>query len=191
MKSHLRILNIRKRLHSRHNHKTSLTIQVSPKIQGSLDSRILDAMDLWLVTQRKTLESTVQSRLVRWLLRMVFEYYGFACRSHCDCDGKCYASIEYRGVFSDEGEARHAANCNGGAYKPIPFNTPLPEETVRYKAGDVPQSEASPWYRRGVDLPFEAVPRETRERLRALESRFDEVDADFQGECPTATSRAV
>lgn len=157
---------------------------------------MFEVRDMWLVTQRKALEDVEPSRWIRWILRRYFAWRGFACRGHvcnnedgrhgngktvncpnCDtpvvvlCDGKCYASIEYRGVIDSEPEARYAASCKGGEYKPIPFNAALPEETVTYKAGDVPESEASRWYRRGVLLPFVAFPRSDVERL---EQKIDE-----------------
>lgn len=121
----------------------------------------------WLATQRKPLEEVEPIALLRWLLRKYFAWRGFACRGHCgDCDGKCYASIEYRGTFDNEADARWAANCDGGEVKPIPFNAALPEETVSYGVGDVPQSEASQFYRQGVALPFAAIERGKLERLR-------------------------
>ena len=135
-------------------------------------------MDIWLVTQRKSLESAVPNRLIRWFLRWVFAHYGFAARDH---DGRSYASIEYRGAYTTESAARYAASCDGGAYKPIPFNEALPEETVSYKAGDVPLSEASSWYRQGVELPFEAVRRSEAkirtERLLSLERKFEDMES--------------
>lgn len=123
--------------------------------------------DHWLTTQRKPLEEVEPIAVLRWLLRKYFAWRGFACRSHCGvCDGKCYASIEYRGTFEKESDARWAANCDGGEVKPIPFNAALPEETVSYGVGDVPQSEASQFYRQGIPLPFVAVPRSQLERLQ-------------------------
>lgn len=147
--------------------------------------------DHWLATQRKPLEEVEPIALLRWLLRKYFAWRGFACRSHictnsderhdpgvtvecpeCGsavvvlCDGKCYASIEYRGTFNTESDARWAANCHGGEVKPIPFRAALPEETVSYGVGDVPQSEASQFYRKGIPLPFAAIPRGKLERLR-------------------------
>ena len=147
--------------------------------------------DHWLATQRKPLEEVEPIAMLRWLLRKYFAWRGFACRSHvCSneggkhgagrtvncaecgapvvilCDGKCYASIEYRGTFASEADARWAANCDGGEVKPIPFSAALPEETVSYGAGDVPQSEASRFYRNGVALPFAAIERGKIERLR-------------------------
>lgn len=132
-----------------------------------------EQVDHYLVTQRKTLEDVEPIAVIRWLLRMYFKWRGFACRSHCgECDGKCYASIEYRGTFLDQSDARWAANCHGGEVKPIPFNAALPEQTVSYGVGDVPQSEASQFYRKGVDLPFVAV---RRERLAQLEEKVEQV----------------
>lgn len=120
-----------------------------------------EVRNFWLVTQRKPLEEVEPWFWLRWLLRKYFEWRGFACRSHCgECDGKCYASVEYRGVFDDEAEARWAASCSGGEYKPIPHNAALPEETVAYLSGDSPLSEASAWYRRGAALPFIAITRQ-------------------------------
>lgn len=169
-----------------------------------------EVRDLFLVTQRKSLEVVEPWRWLRWLLRRYFEWRGFACRSHvCNnedgrhgqgrsvdcpncgtpvvvlCDGKCYASIEYRGAFDDAAAARFIASCDGGEYKPIPFNAALPEETVAYKTGDAPLSEASPWYRRGALLPFIAIERDKFEQL------VDEVDktADCsEGKCAVKVS---
>jgi hypothetical protein len=160
----------------------------------------MEVRSMKLVTQRKPLEEVEPIWLLRWLLRRYFEWRGFACRSHCGkCDGKCYASIEYRGVFDDDGMAYHAARCKGGAVKPISFNAALPEETVQYKEGeDVPLSEASAWYRRGVTLPFEAVPREQAAqlnnsigRLRGVEARFDELEDCIKGTSREGARRAI
>jgi hypothetical protein len=142
-----------------------------PKIRGKVaDTHNLLFEDIQLVTQRKPLEEVEPFWVLRWLLRMYFNWRGFACRSHCGtCNGKCYASVSYRGAFLDKSKARWAAMCDGGAVKPIPFDAALPEETVSYKAGDVPMSEASAWYRKGVLLPFVSI---TRERLQELESHY-------------------
>lgn len=159
--------------------------------RGRAKSPELAVTDHWLATQRKPLEEVEPIAALRWLLRKYFAWRGFACRSHVcknedgkhgagkmvncgecgapvvvQCDGKCYASIEYRGTFESESDGRWAANCDGGEVKPIPFNAALPEETVSYGVGDVPQSEASQFYRQGVDLPFAAVPRNKLQRLR-------------------------
>lgn len=131
---------------------------------------------VWLATQRKPLEDVEPIWILRWLLRRYFAWRGFACRSHvCNnedgrhgskpCDGQCYASIEYRGAYTNESDARWVASCDGGAYKPIPFNgPPLPEQTVSFGCGDVPMSEASAEYRKGIPLAYEAIPRGQIER---------------------------
>lgn len=141
--------------------------------------------DMWLVTQRKPLEEVEPWRWLRWVLRRYFQWRGFACRSHCNCEGGCYASIEYRGVFDDEATARWAAICTGGAYKPIPFNAALPEETVSYKAGDVPLSEASQWYRRGVALPYISI---ARQDLDALGVKIEQTVDCAEGKCVTKSA---
>lgn len=123
-------------------------------------------MDLWLVVQRKPLEETEPIWLLRWLLRKYFKWRGFACRSHCDCDGKCYANIEYQGIFSNEADARWAANTPGGKYQALPLNTMLPAETVSYGKMDVPMSEASAEYRRGIQMPYAPIPRKYLKRLQ-------------------------
>lgn len=157
---------------------------------------MIEVRDMFLATQRKPLEDLEPWPWLRWLLRRYFEWRGFACRRHvCDnedgrhgsgktvdcpqcgspvivlCDGKCYASIEYRGVYDDEAAARWVANSKGGEIKPIPFNAVLSEETTSYKTGDAPQSEASPWYRRGFMLPFITL---TRSELKQLEAKIDQ-----------------
>jgi hypothetical protein len=156
-----------------------------------------DVRDMFLVTQRKTLEEVEPIWLLRLLLRKYFEWRGFACRSHtCNnedgrhgegkqCDGKCYASIEYRGVTDDEAAARFASSCQGGEYKPVPFNAFLPEETVSYIPGDSPLSEASPWYRRGTMLPFVAV---AREDLDALGVKIEQTVDCAKGKCVSKAS---
>ena len=127
--------------------------------------RMAEVRDLFLVTQRKSLEQVEPRWWLRWLLRRYFQWRGYACRSHCgSCQG-CYASVEYVGAFDDPGIARWLANQYGGAVKPIPFNAALPAETVAYKSGEVPLSEEAQWYRRGVVLPFIAVPRDEFEAL--------------------------
>lgn len=137
-----------------------------PRVPGKTPGAAEDITDHWLATQRKPLEQVEPIWILRWLLRKYFQWRGFACRSHCgDCDGKCYASIEYRGTFDNESDARWAANCDGGEVKPVPYNAALPEETVSYGVGDVPQSESSQFYRQGVSLPFAAVPRHKLQRL--------------------------
>lgn len=160
--------------------------RASLKLRVKVSRPVAQVRNLWLVTQRKSLESIEPWYWLRWLLRRYFKWRGFACRSHSgDCDKQCYASIEYRGVFDDEAEARWAASCDGGEYKPIPFNAALPEETVSYFAGDVPLSEASAWYRRGVALPFETI---SRADLKRLERKIEDVVECAQGQC---TSRVV
>lgn len=140
----------------------------------------MEIKNYWLATQRKPLEEVVPHAVVRWLLRLIYKYYGFAAR---DYDGHSYASIEYRGVFDTEAAARWAANCPGGAVKPIPFNAALPECTVSYGSSDAPHSEASQMYRKGLLLPFVAIPRAELENLHKLERMIDKTFLCANGKC--------
>jgi hypothetical protein len=154
---------------------------VCPRVPETSPEEAKTITDHWLATQRKPLEEVEPIWLLRWLLRKYFAWRGFACRSHCgECDGKCYASIEYRGTFDRESDARWAANCKGGEVKPIPFSAALPEETVSYGVGDVPQSEASQFYRQGISLPFAAVPRGKLERLQEKITATDPIVEGFR-----------
>lgn len=184
-----------------------LKIQGFLKVPERNPSAMSEVRDFFLITQRKSLESVEPIWWLRWLLRKYFKWRGYACRSHvCNnedgrhgkgktvnchqcgtpvvvlCDGNCYASIEYRGVVDDGAAARWAASCEGGEYKPIPFNALLPEETCSYIPGDVPLSEASPWYRRGVMLPFVAI---KRSDLELLEDKVQETLDYAEGRCAT------
>lgn len=176
-----------------------------PRVRATSPEMAEAVTNHWLATQRKPLEEVEPIALLRWLLRKYFAWRGFACRSHvCNnedsrhgtgvtvncaecgapvvvlCDGKCYASIEYRGTFDNQTDARWAANCNGGEVKPIPFHAALPEETVSYGVGDVPQSEASQLYRQGISLPFIAVERGKLERLQEKIRETDPIVEAFR-----------
>lgn len=118
--------------------------------------------DLWVAYQRKSLDN--DPRLpwwLKWFLRRVYDHYDWAANDH---DGKSYCQTEWRGVFTDESDARWAASCPGGQYRSLPFEVALPEETVGYGKYDVPLSSHSAKYRH-KKLPFVAVPREQIERL--------------------------
>lgn len=126
----------------------------------------------YLVTQQKALEELVPHWILRWFLRWVYQRYGFAAMS-CHCKhGVTYFNLEQRATFSDPAIARHWANCKGGAYKPIPYNVPLPEETAKYGELDYSQSEASADYR-NRQLPFTVVPTYNLQRLEEIRRRTD------------------
>lgn len=166
----------------RSDHKTESSPAIRPRPQAIPASQkdqgkaAVEVVDHYLATQRKPLEDVEPIWILRWLLRRYFAWRGFACRSHCGkCDGKCYASIEYRGTYERKSDAYWAANCHGGEVKPIPFfpyRAALPEETVEYGARDVPQCEDPEFYRNGVALPFKAV---SREQWDELERKVEQV----------------
>src|SRR5215204_840188 len=62
----------------------------------------------YLATQQKPLDAhPTMPGVVKWFLRRVYDYYGFAATDH---NGRAYCSVEHRGVFDHEGDARWAAN---------------------------------------------------------------------------------
>ena len=91
---------------------------------------------------------------VKVFLRWVYHRYGWAA----------IEGIQFRGVYDDESDAYHVANCDGGSYRSAPYNAALPEETCQFGVYDHPQSEASNEYR-NRKLPFVSVPRLEVERL--------------------------
>lgn len=126
----------------------------------------------YVATQQKTLdEHPTMPWVIKWLLRAVYDYYGFAATDH---NGKVYCAVEHRGVFDSESDARWAANCKGGAYKEIPYNTALPEETCQFGVHDFPQSEASASYRKRR-LPFVAIARTEFENIGLLEAKVEQL----------------
>lgn len=130
----------------------------------------------WLVRQQKTLDDYPMPEEVKDFLRWVYDTYGFATTDH---NGHTYCSVEDRGVFDDEVDARWAASCSGGSYKAIPYNVALPEETVMYGTHDFPQLEVSAAYR-NRKLPFTVIPtRQLEDEHNALE-RLGELVAQYQ-----------
>jgi len=126
----------------------------------------------YLATQQKPLDAhPTMPGVVKWFLRRVYDYYGFAATDH---NGRAYCSVEHRGVFDHEGDARWAANCEGGAYKAIPYNEALPEETCQFGVHDFPQSEASPGYRKRR-LQFVAIARTELEQIGLIEAKIEQV----------------
>ena len=119
---------------------------------------------LYLARQQKPLDDFPMPRLFKWFLLWIYDRYGFAGNG-CECGRYC--SFEDRGVFISEADARWAANCKGGSYKPIPLNAALPEETCRFGIHDFPQSENSHAYRRRR-LPYSAVPTSKVELLNSI-----------------------
>ncbi len=135
----------------------------------------------YLVTQQKALEELVPHWIVRWFLRWVYQHYGFAAMS-CKCKhGVTYFNLEQRATFSDPAEARHWANCSGGAYKPIPHDPPqpLPDQTAQYGELDYPQSEASSDYR-NRKLPFTVVPTYNLERREEMRRSTDALVEEYR-----------
>lgn len=131
----------------------------------------------WLVRQQKTLDDhPTMPPEIKEFLRWVYDTYGFAATDH---NGKTYCSIEDRGVFDDEVDARWAANCAGGSYKAVPYNVALPEDTVMYGTHDFPALEVSAAYR-NRKLPFTVVPTQQLEEERGALQRLRNLITQYQ-----------
>jgi len=116
----------------------------------------------WIALQQKSLDDDrCVPRLIKWLLRWIYNHYGWAATDH---DGHSYCKLEFRGTFDNEADARWAASCPGGSYRSLPHNAALPEETCQFGVHDFPLSSASPGYRHR-SLPFITVPRADFEAL--------------------------
>jgi hypothetical protein len=130
----------------------------------------------WLVRQQKTLDDFPIPEEIKKFLRWVYDTYGFAATDH---NGKCCCSVEDRGVFDNEADARWAASCPGGSYKAVPYNVALPEETVMYGTHDFPTLPASASYR-NRRLPFTVVPTRELKAEHAAVQRLSETIATFR-----------
>jgi hypothetical protein len=124
-----------------------------------MNSELLTA---YVVVQQKSLDDDpLVPRWVKWLLRAVYQWYGWAAVDH---NGKSYCKLEFVGIYDNASDARYAAMVRGGSYRELPLNCSLPEETCQFRVHDFPLSSGSPEYRRRK-LPFVAVAREDIERL--------------------------
>lgn len=136
----------------------------------------------WLVQEQKGLDSYPMPRLLKWLLRRVYDFYGFAATAH---NGKQYCNVQEVGVYDDEADARWEMTQRPKGCLPsikwVPHNCPNPAETTKVGLYDSLHPEAGLVYR-NRRLPFTAVP--TREleathadvrRLRELLDRTEPV----------------
>jgi hypothetical protein len=113
----------------------------------------MEPKSVWLVGRRPPLKNYP----IWWreLARFVYRRIGWTADY----------GIEYMGIFTEEGAARHAAGCDGGFFMELPLNASLPEETGQFGKHDFPFSEASQEYR-NRKLPYLQIPRSELERLQ-------------------------
>lgn len=121
-----------------------------------------DFLTAYVVVQQKSLDNDpLVPWWIKWLLRAVYRWYGWAAVGH---DGKSYCKLEFIGIYDSAPAARWAAGVAGGSYRELPLNASLPEETCQFGVHDFPLSSASPEYRNRV-LPYVAVAREDLDKL--------------------------
>lgn len=131
-----------------------------------------DQLTAYVVVQQKSLDDDRRVPwVVKWLLRRIYQWYGWAC---VDKNGKSYCKIEFVGIYDNATDARWAAMIPGGSYRELPLNASLPEETCQFKIHDFPYSSASQEYR-SRKLPFMAVPTQELEKLREATSHSKEL----------------
>lgn len=131
----------------------------------------------YVAVQQKSLDDDPHvPNWVKWLLRWVYQRYGWAAVDH---NGKSYCKLEFLGIFDTASAARWAAMVPGGSYRELPLNASLPEETCQFGTYDHPMSEASPEYRHR-QLPYVAV---AREDLDALGVKIEQTIDCAHGKC--------
>jgi len=91
---------------------------------------------------------------IKFFLLSVYLRYGWAA----------VEGMQFLGCYDNEADARWAANCEGGWYRSVPYNTTLPFEMCQFGTYDHPQSESSSEYR-NRQLPFVVIPRSVLEGL--------------------------
>lgn len=109
-----------------------------------------------LVTQRKDLSSFPMPSWVKGVLRgclaiqrwAFFKYGWAASKDKADLCRQCAGpnedvhSIEYKGVYTDPGEAYWEANQAGGTDIEVPFNASAPDETCTFRDNISPATPA-------------------------------------------------
>lgn len=131
-----------------------------------------DQLTAYVVVQQKSLDDDPHvPRWVKWLLRRVYQWYGWAAVGH---DGKSYTKLEFLGIFDNATSARWAAMVPGGSYRELPLNASLPEQSCQFGVHDFPHSSTSNEYR-NRKLPYQAVPLRELERLREAKLNTDEI----------------
>lgn len=138
------------------------------------DQEAVSSVIVYLVVKRRPLSE--QPALWRWLARLVYWRIGWASDY----------GVEYQGVYTDEGEARHAASGAGMSYTALPLDQSLPEETCQFRTHDFPVSDASAKYRRRA-LPFVAIPVKDLQSLVLLENKIDDLHDCLDGKCLKVT----
>lgn len=131
----------------------------------------------YVVIQQKPLdEDRNVPYFIKWLLRRIYFWYGWAATGH---DGKSYTKLDFIGIYDNATAARWAAMVPGGSYRELPLNASLPEESCQFGVYDHPLSTESPEYRHR-QMPFVAV---KREDLDALGVKIEQTIDCAHGKC--------
>lgn len=115
-------------------------------------------------------------RLWRWLIRVVYWRTGWASDYGLESQAIC--------TTREMAESLIAENPTWFVQE-LPVNTPLPDETCKFKLMTFPKSEAAKGYdkRRAA---FFAVPRKEIEGLKNVETKLGELQECIEGKCVRA-----
>ncbi len=111
--------------------------------------------------------------LWRALARFVYRRTGWASDHGIESQAIC--------TSREMAEALCAENKNWFIQE-LPINTPLPDETCKFKLMTFPRSDAVELYN-DRRAPFVAVPSRDMMSLARLESKFDELEECIEGKC--------
>lgn len=129
----------------------------------------------WLVQEQRGLDSYPMPRILKWLLRKIYDYYGFAATIH---DGTQYCNVQEVGVYDDEADARWEMSQRPkdliASIKWVPHNCSNPAQTAKVGLYDSSQPEVGLLYR-NRRLPFTAVPTRQLEQTHADVRRLREL----------------
>lgn len=142
------------------------------------DKLLVDTV--YLVYKTRPLRESKVPWYLQKLLQFVFDTWGYWYLSP-DAPKDSYCSLEFIGVFTDEGEASWAAKAPGYHICPVTLNASLPDETCQWKPQDMP---GEPWETRqryqNPKLDLVAVP---RQELAMLGRKIEEVERCAAGQC--------
>lgn len=141
----------------------------------ALASDIQVLQSAYLVGKRKPVSEL--PRIWRWLARKAYQYTGWASDYGIESQAICTSR-----ELADE------MVVNGGPnwfVQELPINTPLPDETCKFRLMTFPGSDAVAVYDHR-HAPFIAVPRKDVAELANVEKRLDELHESLEGKCARA-----
>lgn len=111
--------------------------------------------------------------LWRWLARMVYWHTGWASDY----------GVEGQAICTSREMAEELCSKPNWFMQELPINTPLPDETCKFRLMTFPSSDAADGYRKRR-APFIALPERDLDKLVKVERELDQLQACIEkGEC--------